>query len=94
MLVDPTVGMIVRVVVTDAVTEALRPLIVGVAQMRRHLADGALLHVGARVPDSERGAVALWRSRQVDRRLAEVELRLRQTNVLQRMSGGNSHLQR
>ena len=76
LLRDPTVGMIVRVVVSDTVPEALRPLIVAIAQMRRHLTHRTLLHVGACIPNGKRRSIALRRSSEMDRCLAEVQLGL------------------
>ena len=62
------VVVVMRVLVAGAVAERLGALVVGVAQVRRHLAERAGGDVGAGVPDGQRAAVALRRRGQVDAR--------------------------
>ncbi len=86
--------MVVRILVSDTVAECRRPLVVRVAQMRRHLTDRAVANILAGVPDRERGPVALRCRRQVDRCLGQVQLGLRQTDVFERVRGCDRDLQR
>ena len=53
-----------------------------------------LAHVLARLPDRDGGRVRLRRPSQIERGLREVQLRLRQTDVLERMSGSDCDDQR
>ena len=82
-----------RVLVAATVPELLGPLVVGVAQVGRHLAVRVLAHVRAGVPHAERGAVALRRRGQVHHRLGEVELRLGQPDELHGAGRGIGHEQ-
>ena len=82
-----------RVLVAHPVAEGPCALVVGIAQVRRHLAHGAVAHVLPGVPDGQRRPVALRRGGQVDGRLAEVQLCLRQAGVLHRLGRGHSRQQ-
>ena len=83
-----------RVDVAAAVAELLRAGVVGVAEHRRRPQVPALAHVLARGPDRVRARLRLGRGREVDRRLREVELRLGQADVLERVRRGDGDEER
>ena len=80
--------VVVRVDVALAVAARLRGARVpGRAEHRRRSRVPVLAHVPARLPDRDGGRVRLRRSREVDGRLREVELRLGEADVLERLRG-------
>src|SRR5687768_16627802 len=86
LLLDPVAREVVWVAIPLAVPERLRTPVAGVAQVSRHWVGRRRVLLGA--PERYDHAVGLRRAGQVDRRLREVEPRLGQAHVLDRLGGG------
>ena len=80
--------IVVRVDVALPVAELLA-VPASVAQRLRRLHRSVLAHVRGRFLDGDVARVRLRREREVDRRLREIEPRLRQPDVLDRLCGGD-----
>ena len=89
LLLGDAERLVVAVRVRRAVAELLRAGVVGVAQVRRHLADLAGAYVGARGVDGRDHGVGLRRDRQRDRGLGEVEPGLGHADQLHGLGGGD-----
>ena len=88
-------GVVVRVGVALAVAARLRgPGMAGQAEHRRQSGVPMLADVLARLPDRDRGGVRLRRASEVDRSLREVQLRLGEAHVLERLSRGSRNDER
>jgi hypothetical protein len=79
--------VVMRRDVPDAVPAGLRAAIPGSAERRRWLGYAVAADLGPRVPDGAGRRVRLRRPRDVDRSLREVELRLREPDVLDGLGG-------
>ncbi len=85
-MVDLEAGrVVVRIDIALAVAELLRALVVGVAKLLRRAQVAVLAHVAGRSRERAHDRIRLRGPRQVDRSLRQIQLRLGQPHVLERL---------
>src|SRR5581483_406884 len=94
LLRHPAPWVVVRIVVTDPVTERGRRPVVAVPEVRGHLAGQPVADVLSRPPDAERCPVRLRCRGEVHDGLGQVELRLGEPDELDGAGGGVGHDER
>jgi len=77
LLIDPTLGVVMRVVVALPVTEGLRSAVMGVSKMGGDLTPGPLTHVSHGPPQRDRDPVRLGSRREMNNTVRQIELGLR-----------------
>ena len=76
-----------RIPVAGTVTEFSSALIVPVSKMSWHLSDCPVFNRCPCIPNRQRGAIALWGRRQIDRCLRQVELGFGEPDMFKRAFG-------
>ena len=82
LLVDPALGLLMRVLVALSVTEAFGALVVTIAEVDRHLSPGLIAHIGLGSAEGDGDSIRLRSGGEVNHSVGQIQLRLRQTDEL------------
>ena len=94
LLVDPALGLLMRVLVALSVTEAFGTLVVTIAEVDRHLSPGLIAHIGLGSAQGDGDPIRLGGRGEVNHCVGQIELRFRQTNELDCPGSSISHHER
>jgi hypothetical protein len=86
LLVDPGLGLFMRVLVALSVTEAFSPLVVTISEVDWHLSPGLIAHIGLGSTKGHSHPIRLGGRSEVHHCVGQIQLRLGQANELDRPS--------
>jgi hypothetical protein len=76
LLVDPALGLFMRVLVALSVTEAFGPLVVTISEVDRYLSPGLIAHIRLSSAKGHSHPIRLGSRGQVHHRVRQIQLRL------------------